>query len=194
MKLLNKFLTFAFTAFLTLMLSNGVYAKMDFDKVYKETKQQYGISIDNDEFIPFKNNVGNEKDFVLLKQEITDFVATGEKIKDFIQSKAEVIPYINFLEPIKKFNTQIDNVTYKIFKDGIYNDEIFNLYITALKYNYQFYEFINSIYYNRVEQEIKNGKYSEAFLAETKSKKENFVKELKRKYKEHKAIYLDYFK
>ncbi|HHF7277110.1 TPA: hypothetical protein ACPSFP_001763 [Haemophilus influenzae] len=39
MKLLNKFLTFAFTAFLTLMLSNGVYAKMDFDKVYKETKK-----------------------------------------------------------------------------------------------------------------------------------------------------------
>ena len=193
MKLLNKFLTFAFTAFLTLMLSNGVYAKMDFDKLYKEKKEQYGILFNN-EYIPFKNNVGNEKDFVLLKQEITDFVATGEKIKDFIQSNVEVIPYINFKEPIKKFDTQIDNVTYKIFKDGIYNDEIFNLYITALKYNYQFYEFINPIYYNRVEQEIKNGKYSEAFLAETKSKNENFVKELKRKYKEHKAIYLDYIK
>ena len=79
MKLLNKFLTFAFTAFLTLMLSNGVYAKMekmDFEKFTKETKDQLGMVIDN-EFIPFKNNVGNEKDFVLLKQEITDHVATG---------------------------------------------------------------------------------------------------------------------
>lgn len=193
MKLLNKFLTFAFTTFLTLMLSNGVYAKMDFDKVYKETKKQYGITIDN-VFIPFKNNVGNEKDFVLLKQEITDHVATGEKIKDFIQSKAEVIPYINFQEPIKKFNTQSDNLTYKIFKDGIYNDEIFNLYITTLKYDYQFYEFINPIYYTRLEQEIKNGKYSKEFLLETNSNNENLVKNLKKKYEEYKAIYLDYFK
>lgn len=193
MKLLNKFLTFAFTTFLTLMLSNGVYAKMDFDKVYKETKKQYGMAID-DVFIPFKNNVGNEKDFVLLKQEITDHVATGEKIKDFIQSKAEVIPYINFQEPIKKFNTQSDNLTYKIFKDGIYNDEIFNLYITTLKYDYQFYEFINPIYYTRLEQEIKNGKYSKEFLLETNSNNENLVKNLKKKYEEYKAIYLDYFK
>ncbi|HHF4423049.1 TPA: hypothetical protein ACPOT5_001758, partial [Haemophilus influenzae] len=177
MKLLNKFLTFAFTAFLTLMLSNGVYAKMDFEKFTKETKQQYGIIIDN-EFIPFKNNVGNEKDFVLLKQEMTDHVATGEKIKDFIQSNKEILPYINFLDPFNKFNLQSDNLTLKIFKDGIYNDEIFNLYITTLKYDYQFYEFINPIYYTRLEQEIKNGKYSKEFLLETNSNNENLVKNL----------------
>lgn len=193
MKLLNKFLTFAFTAFLTLMLSNGVYAKMDFEKVYKETKEQYGLSIDN-KFIPFKNNVGNEKDFVLLKQEMTDHVALGEKLKDFIHSNKEILPYINFHEPIKNFNKQSDDLTYKIFKDGIYNDEIFNLYITTLKYDYQFFEFIDAIYYTRLEQEVKNGKYSEAFLAETKSKNENFVKNLKKKYEEYKKIYLDYFK
>lgn len=193
MKLLNKFLTFAFTTFLTLMFSNGVYAKMDFDKVYKETKKQYGLTIDN-KFIPFKNNVGNEKDFVLLKQEITDHVALGEKLKDFIQSNKEVIPYINFYDPIKNFNKQSDNLTYKIFKDGIYNDEIFNLYITTLKYDYQFYEFIDAIYYTRLEQEIKNGKYSEAFLAKSKSGNENFIKNLKKKYEEYKKIYLDYFK
>ena len=193
MKLLNKFLTFAFTTFLTLMLSNGVYAKMDFDKVYKETKEQYGLSIDN-KFIPFKNNVGNEKDFVLLKQEMTDHVTLGEKLKDFIHSNKEILPYINFHEPIKNFNKQSDDLTYKIFKDGIYNDEIFNLYITTLKYDYQFFEFIDAIYYTRLEQEVKNGKYSEAFLAETKSKNENFVKNLKKKYEEYKKIYLDYFK
>ncbi|HHF7277111.1 TPA: hypothetical protein ACPSFP_001764, partial [Haemophilus influenzae] len=73
---------------------------------------------------------------------------------------------------------QSNNLTYKIFKDGIYNDEIFNLYITTLKYDYQFIEFIDAIYYTRLEQEIKNGKYSEAFLVETKSKHENYVKEL----------------
>ena len=182
MKLLNKFLTFAFTAFLTLMLSNGVYAKIDFEKFTKETKKQYGLTID-DVFIPFKNNTGNEKDFVLLKQEITDHVATGEKIKDFIQSNAEVIPYINFQEPFKKFDVQSDNLTNKIFKDGIYNDEIFNSYIVTLKYDYQFYEFIDAIYYTRLEQEIKNGKYSEAFLVETKSKNENIVKDLKKNMK-----------
>ena len=193
MKLLNKFLTFAFTTFLTLMLSNGVYAKMDFDKVYKETKEQYGLSIDN-KFIPFKNNVGNEKDFVLLKQEMTDHVTLGEKLKDFIHSNKEILPYINFHEPIKNFNKQSDDLTYKIFKDGIYNDEIFNLYITTLKYDYQFFEFIDVIYYTRLEQEVKNGKYSEAFLAKTKSKNENFVKNLKKKYEEYKKIYLDYFK
>ena len=193
MKLLNKFLTFAFTTFLTLMLSNGVYAKMDFDKVYKETKKQYGITIDNN-FIPFKNNTGNEKDFVLLKQEITDHVATGEKVKDFIQSNKEILPNINFYKPLEQFNIQSDNLTYKIFKDGIYNDEIFNLYITTLKYDYQFYEFVNSIYYNRVEQEIKNGKYSKEFLLKTNHNNENLVKNLKRKYEEYKAIYLDYFK
>lgn len=193
MKLLNKFLTFAFTAFLTLMLSNGVYAKMDFEKFTKETKDQLGMEIDN-EFIPFKNNVGNEKDFVLLKQEITDHVATGEKIKDFIQSNAEVIPYINFQEPFEKFDAQSNNLTYKIFKDGIYNDEIFNLYITTLKYDYQFIEFIDAIYYTRLEQEVKNGKYSKEFLVETKSKYENYVKNLKKKYEEYKKIYLDYFK
>lgn len=193
MKLLNKFLTFAFTAFLTLMLSNGVYAKMDFDKLYKEKKEQYGITFNN-EFIPFKNNVGNEKDFVLLKQEITDHVATGEKIKDFIQSNAEVIPYINFQEPFNKFNLQSDNLTLKIFKDGIYNDEIFNLYITTLKYDYQFYEFIHPIYYNRVEQEIKNGKYPKEFLLKTNSNNENLVKNLKKKYEDYKKFYLDYIK
>lgn len=193
MKLLNKFLTFSFTAFLTLMLSNGVYAKMDFEKVYKETKKQYGISVNN-EYIPFKNNVGNEKEFVLLKQEMTDHVTLGEKLKDFIQSNKEILPYINFYDPIQKFNVQSDNLTYKIFKDGIYNDEIFNLYITTLKYDYQFFEFINEIYYTRLEQEIKNGKYSEAFLVETKSKNENYVKNLKKKYEEYKKIYLDYFK
>ena len=193
MKLLNKFLTFAFTTFLTLMLSNGVYSKMDFDKVYKETKKQYGITIDNN-FIPFKNNTGNEKDFVLLKQEITDHVATGEKVKDFIQSNKEILPNINFYKPLEQFNIQSDNLTYKIFKDGIYNDEIFNLYITTLKYDYQFYEFVNSIYYNRVEQEIKNGKYSKEFLLKTNHNNENLVKNLKRKYEEYKAIYLDYFK
>lgn len=193
MKLLNKFLTFAFTTFLTLMLSNGVYAKMDFDKAYKETKKQYGMAIDN-VFIPFKNNVGNEKDFVLLKQEITDHVATGEKIKDFIQSNKEIIPNINFHKPIEQFNIQSDNLTYKIFKDGIYNDEIFNLYITTLKYDYQFYEFIYSIYYNRVEQEVKNGKYPKEFLLETNSNNENLVKNLKKKYEEYKTIYLNYFK
>lgn len=193
MKLLNKFLTFAFTAFLTLMLSNGVYAKMDFEKAYKETKKQYGISVNN-EYIPFKNNVGNEKDFVLLKQEMTDHVALGEKLKDFIQSNKEILPYINFYDPIKKFNVQSDNLTYKIFKDGIYNDEIFNLYITTLKYDYQFFEFIDAIYYTRLEQEIKNGKYSEEFLAKTKSSNENFIKNLKKKYEEYKAIYLNYFK
>lgn len=193
MKLLNKFLTFAFTAFLTLMLSNGVYAKMDFEKIYKETKEQYGISI-NDEYIPFKNNVGNEKDFALLKQEITDHVATGEKIKDFIQPNKEIIPNINFHKPIEQFNIQSDNLTYKIFKDGIYNDEIFNLYITTLKYDYQFYEFIYSIYYNRVEQEVKNGKYSKDFLLKTNAINEDFIKDLKKKYEEYKKIYLDYFK
>ena len=193
MKSLNKFLTFAFTTFLTLMLSNGVYAKMDFEKVSKETKTQYGLTI-NDEFIPFKNTVGNEKDFVLLKQEITDHVALGEKMKDFIQSNKEILPYINFYDPIKKFNRQSDNLTYKIFKDGIYNDEIFNLYITTLKYDYQFFEFIDAIYYTRLEQEIKNGKYSEESLVKSKSGNENFIKDLKEKYKEYKKIYLDYFK
>ena len=175
------------------MLSNGVYAKMDFDKVYKETKEQYGISIDG-EYIPFKNNVGNEKDFALLKQEITDHVATGEKIKDFIQSNAEVIPYINFKEPIIKFSAQSDNLTYKIFKDGIYNDEIFNLYITTLKYDYQFFEFIYPICYNRVEQEVKNGKYSKEILLKINASNENNLKIYKKKYEEYKQIYLDYFK
>ena len=85
-------------------------------------------------------------------------------------------------------------MTYKIFKDGIYNDEIFNLYITALKYDYQFYEFINPIYYTRLEQEIKNGKYSKEFLLETNSNNENLVKNLKKKYEDFKKVYLGYFK
>lgn len=190
MKLLNKFLTFAFTAFLTLMLSNGVYAKMDFDKVYKETKKQYGITIDNN-FIPFKNNVGNEKDFVLLNQQIEEHIILGEKLKAFIQSNAEVIPYVNFNEPLDKFNKQSDNLTYKIFKDGIYNDEIFNSYIVTLKYDYQFYEFINNIYHIRLNT---NNHYPTEILSKIKSESENLIKNLKKKYEEYKQIYLDYFK
>ena len=191
MKLLNKFLTFAFTAFLTLMLSNGVYAKMDFDKVYKETKKQYGITIDNN-FIPFKNNVGNEKDFVLLNQQIEEHIVLGEKLKEFIQSNAEVIPYVNFNDPLDKFNKQSDNLTNKIFKDGIYNDEIFNSYIVTLKYDYQFYEFINNIYHIRLDNT--NNHYPTEILSKIKSESENLIKNLKKKYEEYKQIYLDYFK
>lgn len=188
MKLLNKFLTFAFTAFLTLMLSNGVYAKIDFDK---ETKKQYGITIDNN-FIPFKNNVGNEKDFVLLNQQIEEHIVLGEKLKAFIQSNAEVIPYANFNEPLDKFNKQSDNLTNKIFKDGIYNDEIFNSYIVTLKYDYQFYEFINNIYHIRLDNT--NNHYPTEISSKIKSESENLIKVLKKKYEKHKQIYLDYFK
>lgn len=191
-KTLKQLLTIAVCA---IAISTTTIAKMDFEKETQKTHKVYGLTI-NDEFIKFRDNLGTEKDFAVLDKKITDHITHGEKLKAFIKSHHEVIPYINFTDPMTDFNRQSDDLTYTIFRDAIYNDDLFTKYIATLTYDIQFWEEIHAITEERLQPKSSN--------EDTPSRKEKldnlikadkqFVDDLKKKHQEYRQIYVDFFK
>lgn len=192
MKNLKQLLTIAVCS---IAISTTAMAKMDFEKEAQKTNTVYGITI-NDEFIKLRNNVGTEKDFAVLDKKITDHIIHGEKLKDFVKSHPEVIPYANFTEPMHEFNVQSDDLTYSIFRDAIYNDDLFTKYIATLRYDVEFWEEMNSIMESRLQPKASNEDTPERKEALEKLSKANerFLDNLKKKHQEYRKIYRDFIK
>lgn len=176
-------------------ISTTAMAKTDFEKETQKTNVVLGITI-NDEFIKLRNNMGTEKDFAVLDKKITDHIIHGEKLKDFVKSHPEVIPYANFTEPMHEFNVQSDDLTYTIFRDAIYNDDLFTKYIATLRYDVEFWEEMNSIMESRLQPKASNEDTPERKEALEKLSKANerFLDNLKKKHQEYRKIYRDFIK
>ena len=192
MKNLKQLLTIAV---FSVAISTTAMAKMDFEKETQKTHKVYGLTI-NDEFIKFRNNVGTEKDFAMLDKKITDHITHGEKLKAFIKSHHEVIPYINFTDPMTDFNRQSDDLTYTIFRDAIYNDDLFTKYIATLRYDVEFWEEMNSIMESRLQPKASNEDTPERKEALERLSKANerFLDNLKKKHQEYRQIYQKFIK